>query len=71
MRVLLAGTAEARRWERIKAELARLEPRMLTGEEKFRGEPDREERLCDRSQFDGFGPGADDQPNVRVTQPSP
>jgi hypothetical protein len=44
---------------------------MLTGEDQCRFDAALGERGGDRLQFDGFGPGADDQPYVRTIQPSP
>jgi enoyl-CoA hydratase/carnithine racemase len=49
---------------------ARVE-RMLAREDDRRHNPMGHERAGDRLQLDGFGPGADDQPDVGETQPSP
>jgi hypothetical protein len=44
---------------------------MLAGEQQARFEPASHEGARDGRQFDCFGPGADDQPDVGETQPSP
>ena len=44
---------------------------MLPGEDKRRRQAARRERIGDGLQLDGFGPGADDQPDIGETQPSP
>jgi hypothetical protein len=71
VRVLLAGAVEIYCREVAKPEILSPELRMLAGEDERRryaslGEGDR-----NRSQFYRFGPGADDQPDVGETQPSP
>ena len=70
VRIGLAGTAEAPLREAIEAETRRIEP-LLVGQDDGRREPAREQRVGQRGEFDGFRPGADDQPNVGRTQPSP
>jgi hypothetical protein len=44
---------------------------MLAGEDKRRPDAVRDKRKRDRSHFDCFRPGADDQPDIGVTQYSP
>jgi hypothetical protein len=44
---------------------------LLPGEDDAWREPARGKRVGDRRQFDGFRPGANDQPDVGETQPSP
>lgn len=53
-----------------KAELVRVN-RLLPGEDERGREPAPNQRVRDRRQFDGFGPGADDQPDFGRKQPSP
>jgi hypothetical protein len=71
VRVLSAGAAKVHARESIEGKLARLEMRVLSGEDQRRCDAARDQRARDGLQFDGFRPGADDQPNVRGTQPSP
>jgi hypothetical protein len=44
---------------------------MLTREDDRGRNPMGHERTGNRPHLDGFGPGADDQPDVGETQPSP
>jgi hypothetical protein len=71
MRVFPAGAGQRDARECIEAELARLQTGMLAGEDERRREPMPEKGAGNRCQLYGFGPGADDQPNVGETQPSP
>ena len=52
-------------------ERRRVEARMLAGENQARRQSVRGERLRNRSELDGFGSGADDQPDLRGMQSSP
>jgi hypothetical protein len=71
VRILPAGATKQRVLEISQAELLRFEPWMLAGEDERRHETALGERGGDGLQFDGFGPGPDDQPNVSKIQPSP
>jgi hypothetical protein len=71
VRVFLAGAAERQARKRLEAELAWIEPRMLAGEDQCRCQALRGKRAGNRLELDRFGPGPDDQPDVRETQPSP
>jgi hypothetical protein len=44
---------------------------VLPGQHELRRKPERGQRTGDGLQFDGFRPGADDQPDIGRTQPSP
>jgi hypothetical protein len=51
--------------------VVRIEPAMLSGvDDRWHNAP-RCERMGDWRKLDRFWPGADDQPNIRETQPSP
>jgi len=69
--VRLAGTIESDRRIAFQAMLGRIERGMLAGEDQARLEAPRSEGVRDRCKLDGFGPGADDQPDMCRTQPSP
>jgi hypothetical protein len=71
VRVLFAGAAQSFDPKRLEAELRRIEVPMLAREDERRGKPASSERSGDGSQLDSFGPGADDQPDIRETQRSP
>jgi hypothetical protein len=71
MRILLAGAIEPDGGETAQPELCEVEIRMLAGQEQARVETALRETICDGCQFDCFGPGTDDQPDVGETQPSP
>jgi hypothetical protein len=53
------------------AEILSRQLRVLTGQDERRRQAARGERMSQGRKFDGFGPGADDQPNFPGTQPSP
>ena len=69
--VLLAGAIEMQRGIYVQPMVARIEPSMLAGEDQRGRQPALGERMCEGGELDGFGPGADDQPDVRGLQPSP
>jgi hypothetical protein len=71
VRILLAGAAEALGGEPRQPELSDVEPGMLAGEQQAGLDPAIRQGSRDGRQFDCFGPGADDQPDVGETQPSP
>jgi hypothetical protein len=71
VRVILAGAIEPLDCKAAKTELSRIKRRMLARKNEARAEAALGERVRDGSQFDGFGPGADDQYYVRGKQPSP
>jgi hypothetical protein len=55
----------------VQAVIARIECRMLSGEDDGRDDPARGKRASDGSQLDRFRPGPDDQPDILRAQPSP
>ena len=71
VRIFFAGQPEVDRRERAQTETLGLERLMLSGDDQVRRQPARRERMGDGREFDGFGPGADDQPDVGDTQTSP
>jgi hypothetical protein len=71
VRILFARTAELLRRISAEAELCRVETRVLSGEDQRRLRPALRKRVRNRRQLDRLGPGADDQADVRETQPSP
>jgi hypothetical protein len=71
VRVFLTGAAERKVRVALQPELARLQSRMLTGENERRCDAPIGQGAGEGRQLDGFGPGADDQPDVRETQSSP
>jgi hypothetical protein len=71
VRVFLARTAEVDRRISLQLEFSEVKTGVLAGEHKRRRQAAIAQRLGDRRQFDGFRPGADDQPYVRETQSSP
>jgi hypothetical protein len=71
VRIFAARTVEADRREAVEAEVAWLQSNMLARENQRRGHASREQRKRNRPQFDCFRSGADDQPDVGKTQPSP
>jgi hypothetical protein len=71
VRVQFFGAAEPFDREVRKAEISSLQLRMLAGEDERRPQPAIVECMCQWRQFDCFGPGRDDQPNVFAIQPSP
>ena len=70
VRISEPGTVEGNAREGFQAEFTGLKL-VLASEDDRRRNPMGEERTGDGLQFDGFGPGADDQPDVGETQPSP
>jgi len=71
VRVFLARAAEGRPFEFAQPEVRRIECGMLAGQDDCRRDATRREGISNRLEFDGFGPGPDDQPDIRGTQPSP
>jgi hypothetical protein len=71
VRIRLAATAEVYGGIASQPEIARIELGMLAGEHERRSDPTRGKRMGDGRQFDGFRPGADDQPDIDGTQYSP
>ena len=71
MGIFFTGTFEAIGLQTHEPEDFRIEIRMLAGQNEAGREAALNESNGDGSEFDSFRPGADDQPNVRVTQPSP
>lgn len=71
IRVGPAGTAEPGRAILAEAVLIRIESRMLAREDQTRLKAARGQCVSDGCKLDRFGPGADDEPNICGTQPSP
>jgi hypothetical protein len=71
VRVFLPGTEKPLKRERAEPISAQPQVRMLPGEHDRRRKPALGKRVRDRRQLDQFGPGADDQADIRETQPSP
>ncbi len=69
--VRFAGATKAIRLVSPKPVLGRIERGMLTRNNQARLQTVRSQRASDRRKFDRFGPGADDESNVRGKQPSP
>jgi hypothetical protein len=66
-----SGAVQPLRRKAGKTMLSQVESGMLARQDQRRLEASRGERISDGSQFDRFGPGADDQPDVVGVQPSP
>lgn len=71
VRVFLAGTMEGDPFKFAQPKVGRVEIRMLASEDQRRRKAVRGEGTGNRLELDSFGPGPDDQPDVRGTQPSP
>jgi hypothetical protein len=71
VRIGLARTTEISTRIGVEAVLARIEACVLAREDQARRNAARGQRVGEGRQFDRFRPGADDQPYVRGTQPSP
>jgi hypothetical protein len=71
VRVFFAFAAEAHRRIRLKPEFGGIQTEVLICEHERRRESAIAERMGDGCHLDCFRPGADDQPYVRETQPSP
>jgi len=71
MRVLFAGAREIDCPAGVEAVVGEVKPGMLAGDDQRRNESARCQRVDHGSEFDGFWSGADDQPDVGRTQPSP
>jgi hypothetical protein len=70
VRIVLPGAIKPLGGKMAKAIFARIERGMLAGDDEAGGQPALLERVRDGRQLDGFGPGADHQPDIE-TQPSP
>jgi hypothetical protein len=70
VRIFLAGAIERLGRQAIKAEFMGVQG-VLAGENEYGFDPVRGQRTGDGSEFYCFGPGADDQPDIGETQPSP
>ena len=71
VRVFFTGALEIDRLIGVEAVVGEIKPGMLAGDDQRRNEPTRCQRVRYGSEFDGFWSGADDQPDVGRTQPSP
>jgi len=71
MRVFFAGAREIDCLVGVESMVGEVKPGMLAGDDQRRNEPARRQRAGYGSEFYGFGSGADDQPDVGRTQPSP
>ena len=69
--VFLAGAVQARHGVITKAEIARLQTRMLSGQDQARADSAIGQGFGEWGQLDCFGPRANDEPYVGSTQPSP
>ena len=71
VRVLLASTPKAHDRIAPEAIVFEAELRMLSRQHESATSAEAGQSTCDRSHFDRFRPGADDQPDVGETQYSP
>jgi hypothetical protein len=71
VRIFFAAAVEPFGVKVAEPEVVRLQRRVLAGEDERRRKPAPGERSGDGSQLDCFRPGADNQPDIRETQPSP
>jgi hypothetical protein len=71
VRVFVAPATEPLCRKSTQPEISRFEIRVLPSEDQRRFRAALRKRVRDRCQFDRFGPGADDQADVREIQPSP
>jgi hypothetical protein len=71
VRILLSRAIEPDARIAAKPEFTQLQRRMLTRGDQRWFNPAPRQRLSDRRQLDGFRPGPDNQPYIRVAQPSP
>jgi len=69
--VFLAGAVESDAGQGVEPELGGIERGMLAGQDYGGREAPRGQCAGDWRQLDRFRPGADDQPNIGETQPSP
>jgi hypothetical protein len=69
--IFFTGTSQPIGLQTPESESARIEVRVLAGQNEAGREAPLKEGDGDRSEFDSFRPGADDQPDLRVSQPSP
>jgi hypothetical protein len=69
--MVLAGASQIHRLEAAKAEITRVEPGMLAGQDQAWLDVPGGQRSGDRGKLDGFGTSTDDQPYVGKTQSSP
>jgi hypothetical protein len=70
VRILLSGALEVHGGVTAEAELFGLQA-VLAGEHERRRQAMGGQRVRDGSHLDRFGPGADHQPHIGRTQPSP
>ena len=71
VRVLLAGQLEPLRGEASQAVFVEVEAGVLARDKQRRRDPPFGEGAGDRSQFDRFRSGPDNQPDIPGMQPSP
>ena len=71
VRILLPVALQPSRRKSVEPELSGLESWMLPGENELRLSASCLQGMGDRCELDGFGAGADDQPNIRGLQSSP
>jgi hypothetical protein len=71
MRVLFAGTTETIDLQAHEPKRVRIEVRVLAGQNELRREAALNKSGGNWGQLDRFRPGANDQSDIRVTQPSP
>jgi hypothetical protein len=71
LRVFPAGAFEPVGRKAAQAEIGRFERRMLAGQHEPGSDAPPYQRMRNRRELDGFGPGPDDQPHIREMQRSP
>jgi hypothetical protein len=69
--IFLARTIETLKRELAEPEVAGIEFGVLSRADELRCKPAVNERSSDGSEFNGFRPRADHEPNICETQPSP
>ena len=71
MRIFFTGTSETLNLQAGEAVSCGIEVWMLARQKELGRDSTFHESCSNGSKLDGLRPGADDQPNVRVSQPSP
>jgi hypothetical protein len=71
VRVFQARTTKDEHRKVGKTEVSRIETGVLARKDERRRNSTGCKSACDRLEFDGFGPGSNNQPDIGETQPSP
>jgi hypothetical protein len=71
MRIFLPRAAKEKACKLGEAEVGGIETGMLARQDECRCNSTGCKSACDRLEFDGFGPGPNNQPDIGETQPSP